>query len=182
MPPESFSEKDSDPIQVSEQFSDLQKIDELAFFKNQYNQIYGYLEQKNVESLSYYNEIQRLNSVICGLNAELQTAKNQNESLSEQYELLIKDFQLQQTMLDELNQQTSELNLTLSDTKNSVAAHLSSQKLEDTASNSCQQPDLLLKTDVKQELDDNRWVNNCYLVNLVLELIILNSYFLFERN
>ncbi len=151
MPTESCQEQD--PVQpVSDKSSDEQKLDELVFFKNQYNQIYGYLEQKNVESLSYYNEIQRLNSVLCELNGELQAAKSQNQSLSEQYELLVKDFQLQQTMLDELNQQTSELNLTLSDTKNSVAAHLSIQKLEEATSS--QQPDLLLKTDIKQEPEE----------------------------
>lgn len=100
------------------------KLEELTFFKTQYNEIYGYLEQKNVESLNYYNEIQRLNVILSELNRELQLAKTQNETSNEQYENLVKEFQLQQKMVEELNQQTSELNTTLSDTKRSVAAHL----------------------------------------------------------
>ncbi len=64
------------------------------FFKNQYNQIYGHLEQKNVESLSYYNEIQRLNLVLSDLNRQLQEAQAHNEHLGGQYETLVKDFQV----------------------------------------------------------------------------------------
>jgi hypothetical protein len=101
-----------------------QKLEELAFFKTQYNQIYGYLEQKNVESLGYYNEIQRLNLVLSDQSRQLQEAQSQNEELNAQYETLCKDFQLHQQMVEELNEQTTALNETLSDTKHSVAARV----------------------------------------------------------
>ena len=98
---------------IEESASSLNQPDELAFFKTQYNQIYACLEHKNVESLGYYNEIQRLNTVLCSLTYE-------NETLNEQYDNLAKECQMQQTTLDDLNQQTSELNAILAQTKNSV--------------------------------------------------------------
>lgn len=87
--------------------------DELSMLKVQYNQMYAYLEQKNHESLSYYNEIQRLNLIISELNRELFNSKALNENLNEQYDNLLKGFQLEQKMVDDLNQQTSELTTTL---------------------------------------------------------------------
>jgi len=75
---------------------------------------------KNQESLSYYNEIQRLNQIVSDLNKELQDAKTENDNLTEQYEYLVKEFNIEQKMVDELNmhivdlnQQTFELNNTL---------------------------------------------------------------------
>lgn len=91
--------------------------DELSLLKHQYNQIYAYLEQKNQESLSYYNEIQRLNLVISELNRELLNSKSLNENLNEQYEALLKGFQLEQKIVEDLNQQTFELNSTLMNIK-----------------------------------------------------------------
>jgi hypothetical protein len=79
------------------------------------------LEQKNQESLNYYNEIQRLNQLVSELTNELQNAKNINENLNEQYENLVKEFQLEQNMVDDLNQQTYELNNTLMSTTNAIA-------------------------------------------------------------
>jgi chromosome segregation ATPase len=102
------------------------KNDELDLLKQQYDQVYTYLEQKNQESLNYYNEIQRLNQVVSELTDDLQNAKNINENLNEQYDNLVKEFQLEQKMVDDLNQQTSELNNTLMSTTNAI----SSLKLE----------------------------------------------------
>jgi chromosome segregation ATPase len=79
------------------------------------------LEQKNQESLNYYNEIQRLNQLVSELTNELQNAKNINENLNEQYDNLVKEFQLEQKMVDDLNQQTYELNNTLMSTTNAIA-------------------------------------------------------------
>ncbi len=88
------------------------QAEELALLKQQYNQIYSFLEQKNQESLSYYNEIQRLNAVVFELTKELTSAKELNENLKEQCDTLLKEVELQQKMVDELNQQTYELNKT----------------------------------------------------------------------
>jgi len=79
------------------------------------------LEQKNQESLNYYNEIQRLNQLVSELTNELQNAKNINENLNEQYDNLVKEFQLEQKMVDDLNQQTYELNNTLMSTTTAMA-------------------------------------------------------------
>ncbi len=94
--------------------------EELALVKDKYNQIYSYLEQKNEESLSYYNEIQRLNVVVSNLNQELSNVRLLNENLSEQYENLVKEFQLEQKMVDDLNLHTFELNKTLQSTANAL--------------------------------------------------------------
>ena len=102
--------------------SSKEQLDELNFFKQQYNQIYGYLEQKNVESLNYYNEIQRLNLVLSDLNRELKNANALNDNLNEQYESLAREFQLEQKIVDDLNEQTVELNKTLLNTTNAVQA------------------------------------------------------------
>ena len=96
------------------------KSDELNLLKQQYDQVYTYLEQKNQESLNYYNEIQRLNQVVSELTDDLQNAKSINENLNEQYDNLVKEFQLEQKMVDDLNQQTSELNNTLMSTTNAM--------------------------------------------------------------
>ena len=77
--------------------------------REQYSQIYGFLEAKNVESLSYYNEIQRLNGILAELNSELSEAKTANASLSEQCENLSKEMDLQEKLIDELSTQTIEL-------------------------------------------------------------------------
>ena len=79
------------------------------------------MEQKNQESLNYYNEIQRLNQLVSELTNELQNAKNINENLNEQYDNLVKEFQLEQKMVDDLNQQTYELNNTLMSTTTAMA-------------------------------------------------------------
>ena len=110
--------------------SSKEQLDELNFFKQQYNQIYGYLEQKNVESLNYYNEIQRLNVVLSDLNRELKSAKALNDNLNEQYENLAREFQLEQKIVDDLNEQTVELNKTLLNTTNAVQADSQSIKQE----------------------------------------------------
>jgi hypothetical protein len=70
------------------------------------------MEQKNTESLSYYNEIQRLNTIVSELTKELLDAKQLNENLREQCDTLLKELELQQRMVDELQQQTYELNKT----------------------------------------------------------------------
>jgi hypothetical protein len=87
-------------------------LEELNQLKQQYNQVYSYLEQKNAESLSYYNEIQRLNGVLSELNQELLNAKSYNENLIEQYDNLVKECQLEQKIVEDLNQQINELNKT----------------------------------------------------------------------
>ncbi len=86
---------------------------ELESLREQYNQVYSYLEQKNLESLNYYNEIQRLNVIVSELNKELQNSKTINENLTEQCDTLLRELDLQQKMVEELNQQTSELNKTI---------------------------------------------------------------------
>ncbi len=92
--------------------NESQLAEELALLKQQYNQIYTFLEQKNQESLSYYNEIQRLNTIVSEVTKELAAAKELNENLREQCDTLLKEVELQQKMVDELNQQTYELNKT----------------------------------------------------------------------
>jgi chromosome segregation ATPase len=101
----------------------------LALVKEKYNQIYSYLEQKNEESLSYYNEIQRLNVVVSNLNQELLNVRTLNENLNEQYENLVKEFQLEQKMVDDLNVHTFELNKTLQST--ATALQQQKEELED---------------------------------------------------
>ena len=95
--------------------------DELAALKQQYNQVYGYLEQKNAESLGYYDEIQRLNGCLGDMQRELAAAKTLNESLHEQYENLAKECQLEQKMVEDLRDDLFELNRTLASTDASGA-------------------------------------------------------------
>lgn len=130
------------------------KLEELAFFKTQYNQIYGYLEQKNVESLGYYNEIQRLNLVLSDQSRQLQEAQSQNEELSGQYDTLCKDFQLQQRMVEELNEQTTALNTTLSETKHTMDAHLLMAEQESSGQRQVQhqQPDIVSESSTESSL------------------------------
>lgn len=104
--------------------------EELNLLKQQYTDMYIYLEQKNQESLKYYNEIQRLNLVISEVNTELQIAKNLSINLNEQYDNLVKEFQLEQNMVDDLNQQTYELNNTLMNTTSAIAAQVANIKTE----------------------------------------------------
>ena len=104
--------------------------EELNLLKQQYTDMYIYLEQKNQESLKYYNEIQRLNLVISEVNTELQIAKNLSINLNEQYDNLVKEFQLEQNMVDDLNQQTYELNNTLMNTTSAIAAQVGNIKTE----------------------------------------------------
>lgn len=118
--------------------------DELALVKEKYNQIYGYLEQKNLESLSYYNEIQRLNVVVSNLNQELLNVRTLNENLSEQYDNLVKEFQLEQKMVDDLNLHTFELNKTLQSTSNALLQQ--KEELEDSS-------ELKIKTE-NEEMED----------------------------
>ena len=131
------------------------KNDELDLLKQQYDQVYTYLEQKNQESLNYYNEIQRLNQVVSKLTDDLQNAKNINENLNEQYDNLVKEFQLEQKMVDDLNQQTSELNNTLMSTTNAI----SNLKLEPEEreikleSNTLTQEVMNIKREVREEND-----------------------------
>ncbi|CAF0712604.1 unnamed protein product [Brachionus calyciflorus] len=110
---------------LKQESSEKNEHEELLLLKNQYNQIYSYLEQKNQESLSYYNEIQRLNLVVSELNTELFNAKKLNENLSEQYDNLLKGFQYEQKMVEDLTEQTSELNTHLLNIK----ADADSQKM-----------------------------------------------------
>jgi len=110
--------------------SDSDQNEELALVKQEYNQIYSYLEQKNEESLRYYNEIQRLNVIVSNLNQELVNVRTLNENLSEQYENLVKEFQLEQKMVDDLNVHTFELNKTLQSTANALQQQ--KEELEDS--------------------------------------------------
>ena len=129
---------------IQTETNDETNQEELAFFKAQYNQIYTYLEHKNQESLSYYNEIQRLNLVLSELNVELRNSKNMNDHLTEQYDNLLKEVQVEQKMVDDLNQQTSELNKTLLKTS---AAAFEAGKFEE---------ELNIKREMEEMLDEER--------------------------
>lgn len=128
--------------------------EELNLMREQYNQIYTYLEQKNQESLSYYNEIQRLNQVVSDLNRELLNTKTVNENLNEQYDHLVKEFQLEQKMVDDINQQTFELNKTLISTSNVVAEAVALQNQKQEAEISDESL-LVTKEKIKQEIEED---------------------------
>lgn len=68
--------------------------------------------------MNYYNEIQRLNSVLSDQNTELHNLKSSNQNLNEQYENLSREFQLEQKMVEDLNQQIFELNNSILTTTN----------------------------------------------------------------
>lgn len=59
-----------------------------------------------------------MNAVLSEQGGELQSLKNMNENLSEQYENLSREFQLEQKMVEDLNQQIYDLNKSLLDTSN----------------------------------------------------------------
>jgi chromosome segregation ATPase len=128
--------------------------EELNLMREQYNQVYTYLEQKNQESLSYYNEIQRLNQVVSDLNRELLNTKTVNENLNEQYDHLVKEFQLEQKMVDDINQQTFELNKTLISTSNVVAEAVALQNQKQEAEMGDESL-LVTKEKIKQEIEED---------------------------
>lgn len=108
-----FTDREANKEPLEKDTSNLLSLEEeFNQLKQQYNQIYSYLEQKQAESLSYYNEIQRLNAILSELNNELLNTKSVNENLNEQYDNLVKECQLEQKMVDDLNQQIEELNKT----------------------------------------------------------------------
>ncbi len=136
-----------------------EETEEVAFLKQQYNQIYSCLEHKNQESLSYYNEIQRLNLVVSDLNKEILNAKNFNENLTEQYENLVKEFQVEQKIVDELNlhivdlsEQTSSLAKDSFQFKKEINDQ-EQERIENYSNESS--PQLTDRDNLKKEIKDN---------------------------
>ena len=136
-----------------------EETEEVAFLKQQYNQIYSCLEHKNQESLSYYNEIQRLNLVVSDLNKEILNAKNFNENLTEQYENLVKEFQVEQKIVEELNlhivdlsEQTSSLAKDSFQFKKEINDQ-EQERIENYSNESS--PQLTDRDNLKKEIKDN---------------------------
>jgi chromosome segregation ATPase len=129
-------------------------LEEFTALKQQYEQIYVYLEEKNKESLSYYDEIQRLNSVISDLNVELLSLKQ----LNEKYEMLMSDFQTNQGIVDDLDELRFELNNTIANIKVEADTEVKQEIGEDIEKEKNQQLNLL-EQECSQYYSENQRLN-----------------------
>jgi hypothetical protein len=125
------TKKENDNLRNSMQQNETGLRNELEQLQQQYNQIYSYLENKNNESLQYYNEIQRLNAIASQLTLQLDEKNELNAKLNDQYENILKDFQRGQKIVEDLDEETKEWNTNIPSSLKVVdISSLTSVKLE----------------------------------------------------
>lgn len=131
--------------------------------------------------MGYYNEIQRLNTIISDQNSQLLNLKSANENLNEQYDNILKDFQLEQKMVEDLNQQTFELNRTLQNTTSTFMQQSSEKESNDTEAQNDNDQNTPEESTKAKELE-NKYKQLVEQLEQKIDNLVQEKSFLIEEN